>query len=182
MTDRTASSGWLATTAREFQTRDLPWILITLLVAAVFSIVALDQLISLHFEAWRVYPDRPPQDSTLAFWHQMVTGWLRPLLAALFVVGGAVGGFHLVNGRRLPLAILVGGLLTHFLVVEATQGVGQEVSPLTEIERASSVSLALVVLLIAVPATSLAVAVWSVVRRDHESSHKPLPPLGRAAS
>lgn len=174
--------GWLRVAADEFDAKNLPWITIIALMATIFSIVALDQLISLHFEAWRLYPDRPPENSALTFWHGAVTGWFRPVLVVAVAIGSALSGFHAVNGRRRPLIVLVAGMFVHFLVVESTQGLGQEATPLTEIDRASSVSLGLLVLLAVVPLSALALSVWGLIKPARESSRKPLPPLGRAAS
>lgn len=162
--------------------RDLPWIAIGALMAGVFALVGYDQLRLQHFEAWRLYPDGPIDDATLSFLRGAINGWYRQVVTVLFLLGGGLSVSRLIGGRRLPAVVLAVGLIVQMMAAEMTQSVGQEPSPVSEIQQVSAVSVFLAITLGLLPATAMA---WSLRRSPDQgraSSRTPLRPHDPATS
>jgi len=123
-----------------FDRRDLPWILLGTLLAALAGTVAYNQLFSLHFGAWRLYETTETTNDFAETLRGPVTGWYQPVTVALAAIAGLVATAAVIVGRWKSLVFYIVTTLFLIAAIEMTQAAGQKRTPTSEVD---SVAIAL---------------------------------------
>lgn len=145
--------------------KDFLWIAAGALLAAMFALVAYDQLYNLHFSAWRLYTETPSSEPLAEVLRGPVTSWYRLVTVILAMIAGAGSVVRILEGRWKPLAALIGLTLVVIVAIEVTQSAGQGTTPTSEVDSVAIVSVVWTVALGLLPLAVAAVTMAGAIRR-----------------